>query len=82
MVSAMLNCLPKILMRIIGSWPATFQRLVPYQRVKAEFGFPAEFHKISLSFLINEAEGIHSEPLHHAVTSRKSPVGHSPHVVT
>src|SRR5690554_2044021 len=45
----------------------------------AKFWFPMKLHKSAMSLLIYETEGVNSEPFHHAVTARYSPITHQPH---
>ena len=55
------------------------ERLLPHQAVHAEHRLPVELHQRRLAGVVDEAEGVDAEALHHPVRARDGPVGHRPH---
>ena len=55
------------------------ERLLPHQPVHTEERLPVELHQRGLAGLVDEAEGVDAEALHHPVRARDGPVRHHPH---
>ena len=51
----------------------------PYQRVRAEFGLPVKLDQHRLTRLVNKAESVDAEALHHPIAARNRTVRHLPH---
>ena len=54
--------------------------LVPVERVRAGARIPVEFHEHAVAALIDHAEGVHAEALHHAIAARNGAIRHHPHL--
>ena len=77
-VLAGLDRFPQVATVEVGVGAGDLDRLVPHQRVRAQLGRPVELDEGRLALLIDEAEGVHAEALHHAEAARDRSVRHHP----
>src|SRR3984885_5480039 len=73
------NRLPQIAPVKIRISTAYLYGFVPQHRTRPQFWPPVEFHKLGLPGLVDQAESVNAESLHHSEGSRYGPVGHHPH---
>ena len=52
--------------------------LLPHLGMHTEFRLPVEFHQAGLALVVDHAEGVDTETLHHAVGTRNAAVRHVP----
>jgi len=70
---------PQIATMKVGIGAGDLDRLVPDQRMGAQFRRPVELDEVRLASRIDQPEGVHAESLHHPVAARDTSVGHDPH---
>lgn len=78
-VLAGLDCLPQVAAMEVRVGARNLHRLLPHQRVGAELGLPMELDEEGLARVVDEAEGVDAEALHHPVAARDRAVRHLPH---
>ena len=79
-IRARFDRFPQIAAMEVRIGAADLDRLVPVERMRAEHRRPVELHEHGLARLIDQAEGVHAEALHHAVAARNGAVRHDPHL--
>ena len=63
----------------VGVGAVDLDCLVPRNRLEAELWLPVELDERGLVFVIDETEGVYTEPLHETEGSWDGAVGHDPH---
>ena len=63
----------------VGIFACELDGFIPHEGMHAEHRFPVEFYEARFSLLVDEAEGVYTETLHHRKATRNGAIGHRPH---
>ena len=79
-ILARLDRFPQVAAVEVGVGAGDLHRLVPHQRVRAQHAASSgTCTNTDSPCVVDQAEGVHAEALHHAVAARDGAVGHHPH---
>ena len=76
---ALVDVLPQVAAVVVGVLAHDLLGLVPHEAVHAEQRLPVELDEHGLAGVVDEAEGVDAEALHHAIAARQGAVRHDPH---